>query len=66
MRARTISFLIVACCVTGLARAQPVQEDRDDRMLAEKHGWIYNNLAKGYATAKATGKPLMVVIRCPP
>ena len=66
MRASAMTFLTVACCATGIASGQPVQVDWDDRMLAEKHGWIYNNLAQGYATAKATGKPLMVVIRCPP
>lgn len=28
--------------------------------------WIYNDLAKGFAEAKAAGKPIMVVYRCIP
>jgi len=30
-----------------------------------KH-WIYNDLKDGFAHAKATGKPLLVVFRCVP
>ncbi|MDP6445414.1 MAG: hypothetical protein QGG36_27185 [Pirellulaceae bacterium] len=37
-----------------------------DRRLAAANGWIYDDFAKGLATAKQTGKPLMVVLRCPP
>ena len=28
--------------------------------------WIYDDLAKGYAAAAATGKPLLVSFRCVP
>lgn len=28
--------------------------------------WIYNDLERGFATAKQTGKPLLVVLRCVP
>jgi hypothetical protein len=30
-----------------------------------KH-WIYNDMKDGFAHAKATGKPLLVVFRCVP
>ena len=38
-----------------------------DRARVEADGrWIYNDLAKGFATAKETNKPMMVVLRCVP
>ena len=39
----------------------------DDRAaLKDSEAWIYNDLEKGYAEARATGKPLMIVHRCIP
>lgn len=29
-------------------------------------GWIYDDLGAGYARARETGKPLLVVLRCVP
>lgn len=26
--------------------------------------WVYDDLAKGFAAAKASGKPILVVLRC--
>ena len=37
----------------------------EDRRIAETHHWIYDDLDKGVNAARTTGKPLMVVIRCP-
>jgi len=37
-----------------------------DRKAALENGWIYDDLPAGLAKAKETGKPLMVVLRCPP
>lgn len=31
-----------------------------------KGNWIYDDLPAGYAAAKKTGKPMMVVFRCVP
>lgn len=40
---------------------------RDDRAkMSGSTRWIYNDVDKGFAVAKQTGKPLMVVIRCVP
>lgn len=40
---------------------------RLDRAALEKDArWIYNDYRKGFAEAKRTGKPLMVVLRCVP
>ena len=38
---------------------------RNDRKNVEEAGrWIYNDLPKGIAEAKKTGKPLLVIFRC--
>lgn len=43
------------------------QKVRQDRQKVEAEGfWIYNDLEKGYAEARRTGKPLLVVLRCIP
>ncbi|WP_009963870.1 Trx7/PDZ domain-containing (seleno)protein [Verrucomicrobium spinosum] len=40
---------------------------RKDRATWENDGrWIYNDLDRGFAEAKRTGKPLLVVLRCIP
>ena len=47
----------------GVALAQ---EQRDDRKIAEANHWIYDDLETGLEQARTSGKPLMIVIRCPP
>jgi serine protease Do len=43
------------------------QKVREDREKVEKVGyWIYNDLAKGFAEAKQSGKPMLVILRCLP
>jgi hypothetical protein len=40
---------------------------RNDRTAFESDSrWIYNDFQKGFAEAKRTGKPLLVVLRCVP
>lgn len=40
---------------------------RTDKAKMEKSSrWVYNDLPSGFAEAKRTGKPLMVVLRCVP
>ena len=47
-------------------------EDRKERVLNDRKevessgDWIYNDLPKGFAEARRTSKPLLVVIRCIP
>ncbi|MFM7926004.1 MAG: thioredoxin family protein, partial [Planctomycetaceae bacterium] len=43
---------------------QKVREDRDKVTAAGF--WIYNDLDTGFRTARQTGKPLLVVLRCIP
>lgn len=45
-------------------REGAVRGDRD-RMEGDSR-WIYNDVARGFAEAKAGGKPLLVVLRCVP
>lgn len=48
----------------GAERERKVRGDRD-RVTAEAR-WIYDDLPKGIAEAKASRKPLLVVLRCIP
>jgi hypothetical protein len=45
-------------------RKTQVLEDR--QIVGADEAWVYNDLAKGIAEAKKTGKPLLVVFRCIP
>jgi len=38
----------------------------DKAKMAENTRWIYNDIDAGFERAKATGQPLMVVLRCVP
>lgn len=37
-----------------------------DRAISESHGWIHGDLDRGLAEGARSGKPLMIVLRCPP
>src|SRR5437763_6465895 len=62
--------LIVLTLLPAAAFGQPQnreQKVRDDKAKVEADGyWIYNDLPKAFAEAKATGKPVVVVLRCIP
>jgi hypothetical protein len=64
--------LIAATVLAGVALAVPTVATADghaspqDRRTAEANGWIYDDFDAGVKQAKATGKPIMVVLRCPP
>lgn len=60
--------LFLGC--TGL-RAEAVKDRegavRDDQTKMKDDGrWIYNDVDRGFAEAKKSGKPLLVVLRCVP
>jgi hypothetical protein len=61
-------LLTVWLAGAGLAGAQTrEQKVLADRKKVEADGyWIYNDLPKGLAEAKTTGKPLLVILRCIP
>ena len=55
---------LICCAAAGQTREQKV---RGDKAKVEADGfWIYNDLAKGYAEAKKTGRPMVVALRCIP
>ena len=66
-----VCFVMVVCLGPLLlgqcsAFADDGPDQPQDRRQAEENNWVYDNLPKGFAEAKRTGKPLFVVIRCPP
>jgi len=66
---RTILFVVVALLtLTNSTSAQTREEKvRNDKKKFENHPlWIYNDLPRGIAEAKKTGKPILVVMRCLP
>lgn len=59
-----IVLLMLPTSVTAQTREEKV---RDDRKKVEADGyWIYNDLARGVAEAKQSGKPMLVILRCIP
>ncbi|NNE93097.1 MAG: hypothetical protein HKN23_15750 [Verrucomicrobiales bacterium] len=67
----TAIFLAVSLVSSGAVfgqkkktRDEMVIEDRDH--LQNDQTWIYNDLEKARAAAKAAGKPMMIVFRCIP
>lgn len=63
-----IWFLLAPAIHSERLEAQTREEIvRGDRKKVEAEGfWIYNNLDKAFETAKETGKPIVVVLRCLP
>ena len=67
--AAMIRFALLLTLLPWLAFAAETRDDkvRNDRTDVLGGGrWIYNDLPKGMAEAKRTGKPLLVVLRCVP
>ncbi|MGB8167181.1 MAG: Trx7/PDZ domain-containing (seleno)protein [Chthoniobacteraceae bacterium] len=64
-----VPLLLAALSWPALAETVKDREGavRNDRATMEKDArWIYNDWARGFAEAKRTGKPLLVVLRCVP
>ena len=65
MRGSVVAVLALAGVVladtAALAQRGPGGGERD----AARNGWVFS-LAEGKRLARATGKPLMVVLRCVP
>ena len=59
--------MIATVCVMNLAMTVgQVDKATLKAKLGDEAGarWIYDDLDKGFAAAKASGKPMLVVIRC--
>ena len=53
--------LVLLCCAAAFADdTPPLMTDLDD-FVAE--GWIYDDIEAGYAQARESGKPLLIVFR---
>jgi hypothetical protein len=65
---RTLLAVIVLFAGVSVAPAQPRDvKVRNDKKKVEADGyWIYNDIPKAFAEAKASGKPIVVVLRCIP
>ena len=60
-----VSFLGLGCLAlfAGCDEATAVRQSLEDRA---SDFWIYDDLDAGYRAARASGKPLLVSIRCVP
>jgi serine protease Do len=63
--------IVVAIFAQGAVRAEAVKDregavrsDRDHMQANDR--WIYNDIDRGFAEGKKTGKPVLVVLRCVP
>ena len=67
----TTSFALTGLVLLGALTAEAA-DDRREKVLKDRTElqsipqWIYNDLAKGFAEARQTGKPMLVVLRCIP
>jgi hypothetical protein len=64
-------YLTLICCLLFTA-SLAVAQDRETKVRNDKKNveaddsWVYNDLNRGIAEAKQSGKPLLVVFRCIP
>ncbi len=61
----------ISVILLGMVQAATVKDRegavRGDRAAMEQDSrWLYNDVERGFAEAKRTGKPLLVVLRCVP
>ena len=64
-----LGLMIVLALATGGSAQNPTREQkvRGDKAKVEAEGfWIYNDLPRAFAEAKASERPLVVVLRCIP
>lgn len=67
-----LSFTDVGClpdsCGIRFTNSVAAQDSTDpaDKLFAVSRGWIYDDFDGAVKLAKNSGKPVMVVIRCPP
>lgn len=67
MLRKTAAILIALTVAAPALTSDRETKVRQDPAKVDAAGdWIYNDLDRGIEEAKATGKPLLVVIRCIP
>jgi hypothetical protein len=63
----SLALAVAVALPAGAQQPTREQQVRADRAKVEAEGfWIYNDLPRGIAEAKKTGKPLLVILRCVP
>jgi hypothetical protein len=60
------ALIAVLFCGTSYGQTRDEKVRGDKREIEGDGHWIYNDLEAGFAEAKASGKPLLVVFRCVP
>ena len=60
-----VRLLVLALGMVVLADASLLAQPRRGDQAAAEYGWHFS-LEQGKALARASGKPLMVVVRCVP
>ena len=58
------AFVSISLAETVKDREGAVRKDK--ATMQDDALWLYNDYEKGFAEAKRTGKPLLVVLRCVP
>ena len=61
---RMAPLLLALCAVAQDKPLHPLQEALSD--LDPEGEWHYNDPSAGFAEAKASGKPVLLVFRCTP
>lgn len=60
----TVAVLLLAAQVEAQDRETKVRNDKKN--VEADESWVYNDLDRGIAEAKRTGKPMLVIFRCIP
>ncbi len=70
---KTLRWILPVAVMLGVSVVQAAAvKDREGAVRGDKAAmehdarWIYNDVERGFAEAKKTGKPLLVVLRCVP
>ncbi len=69
---RYLRILFVLLCSSSLVTPELVAQSREEKVREDRarfendRQWIYNDISLGFQQAQATGKPLLVVLRCIP
>src|SRR3954447_18389935 len=65
-RTTAAALLLSSICIAETVKDREGAVRSDRASLENDPHWIYNDFERGFAEARATGKPLLVVLRCVP
>lgn len=64
-----LAFLCTLLALGAITLAAPTRQEQvlnDLKTVGEDESWVYDDIAAGFAEAKRTGKPVLLVFRCIP